>query len=92
MHLSLERKTMFWRYQDIGENALSTIEAIHSLYKEIEENSGADGGGGGAEVENVNLDGLLKFFLHQYSLIQKWYKERPDKEYTQKHRDNYIKK
>lgn len=86
VHLSLERKTMFWRYQNIGENALSTIEAIHSLYKEIEENSS------GAEVENINLDGLLKFFLYQYSLIQKWYKERPDREYTQKHRDNYIKK
>lgn len=81
VHLSLEKKTLFWRYQNIGENALSTIEAIHTLYKEI-------GGGGGDE----EIDNLLIFFLYQYSKIQKYYRDRPEKKYTQKHRENYIKK
>lgn len=61
--LPTDRKTAFWRYQQLGEHCLSTVEAMHALMSII----GGD------------CDNLLWFFSHQYHLIQQYYQhtDRP---------------
>lgn len=74
--LSMEHKTLFWRYQSLGEHYLSTIEAIYWCYWEL---------------GYRNLENLLYLFKMQYNLIQRNYIDNPDKTFTSKHRSNYIK-
>lgn len=77
--LPLHRKTAFWRYQQLGEHCLSTIEAIHALMQVI-----------GAATGNHNTtDDLLWFYSHQYHLIQNHYKDT-DRPFTHRHRPGYI--
>jgi DTW domain-containing protein YfiP len=84
VHLSNQHQTLFWRYQNLGPNCLSTIEAIYYLYKEI------------LALENnlpvSNLHNLLYLFVFFYQLIQNSYTSNTPKHYTSKHRSGYIKK
>ena len=84
-------KTVFWRYQDLGEHCLSTIEAIYYFMREFLE---------AQEMVNDNklmcydgrYDNLLYFFSFFYHLIQRSYNNNPDRKYTSRHRPNYIKR
>lgn len=82
-------KTVFWRYQDLGEHCLSTIEAIYYFMREFHD----------AQPTTDKLirydgrfDDLLFFFSFFYHLIQRSYNDNPDRRYTSRHRSDYIKK
>lgn len=79
-------RTVFWRYQDLGEHCLSTIEAIYYFMKEYQEAKNKD------LVYDGRLDDLLYFFSFFYHLIQDSYIKNPDKKYTSRHRFDYIKR
>lgn len=73
--------TVFWRYQQLGNHALSSIEALFYLCKEwchLEESA-------------PNHDNLLWFYSFFYHLIQQHYKENSDLQFTSRHRSDYIK-
>jgi len=74
------RKTLFWRYQQFGDEFLATIEAIYyALVDYIRcKNSGKYDG----EVDN-----LLFFYVHYYQLIQLTYRQNK-KQF--RHKENYI--
>ena len=84
-------RTVFWRYQDLGEHCLSTIEAIYYFMREFEEAKNKN-----ENSEKVVYDGrfdnLLYFFSYFYHLIQRSYINNPDKKYTNRHRSDYIKR
>jgi len=77
-------KTKFWRYQQIGEHCLSSIEAIYYTYKEylIRKNGNYNG-----EVDN-----LLFYFNFFYEKIQASYTKgkfaKEGKTFTNKHPGN----
>lgn len=75
-------ETLFWRYQRIGPHCLSTIEAIYHFYRELEEALGVP--------QDPKLDNMLWFFSHQYELIQEDYRRNPERQYTARHRPDYI--
>lgn len=75
--------THFWRYQNIGPHCLSTIEAIYHFMREYCE---------ARRVQTRNLDDLLYFFSFFYDLIQASYKNNPQRQYTSRHRPDYIKR
>lgn len=81
-------KTVFWRYQDLGEHCLSTIEAIYYFMREFQECKDV----GTVSVYDVRLDDLLYFFSYFYHLIQQSYIKNPDRKYTSRHRSDYIKR
>lgn len=74
------RKTLFWRYQQFGDDFLATIEAIYyALVDYIRcKNSGKYDG----EVDN-----LLFFYVHYYQLIQSTYRQNKRQF---RHKENYI--
>jgi len=75
-----EQKTLFWRYQDVGEECLATIEAIYYFYKEfVTKQSGSYDG---------ECDDLLYYYSFMYNLIQDRYKTQNKKF---KRIENYIK-
>ena len=82
-------KTVFWRYQDLGEHCLSTIEAIYYFMREFFEAQET------MKTELIRYDGryddLLYFFSFFYHLIQRSYNNNPDRKYTSRHRSDYIK-
>jgi hypothetical protein len=81
-------RTVFWRYQDLGEHCLSTIEAIYYFMREFLEAQ--------QTFNRVDYDGrydnLLYFFSFFYHLIQRSYNSNPDRKYTSRHRSDYIKR
>ncbi|ORY94859.1 DTW domain-domain-containing protein [Syncephalastrum racemosum] len=74
------RKTYFWRYQQLSENHLATIEAIYYFYKEYEE---------AYENSRGRYDNLLFFYRFFYNLIQEKYRSGT-KEFCHRHRQGYI--
>lgn len=74
------RKTYFWRYQQLSENHLATIEAIYYFYKEYEE---------AYEDTRGRYDNLLFFYRFFYNLIQEKYRSGT-KEFCHRHRQGYI--
>ncbi|KAJ3055614.1 DTW domain-containing protein 1 [Rhizophlyctis rosea] len=64
-----EHDTLFWRYQDGGNDHLSTIEAIYWFFKDYHS----------AYEPSIAYDGryddLLFYFRHQYDLIQNVYRK-----------------
>lgn len=80
--------TVFWRYQDLGQHCLSTIEAIYYFMREFRE---AQCNSKQIEVYDGRFDNLLYFFSFFYHLIQKFYVENPERKYTSRHRPDYIK-
>lgn len=79
-------KTVFWRYQDLGQHCLSTIEAIYYFMREFQEASDAN-----STCYDGRFDNLLYFFSFFYHLIQRSYINNPDRKYTSRHRSDYIK-
>ncbi|KAI9250972.1 DTW domain-containing protein [Phascolomyces articulosus] len=81
------RKTHFWRYQQLGENHLATIEAIYYVYREfteayeIEKDQPYDG----------RYDNLLFYYRFFYNMIQHIYRhQKKGKKFTSRHRSDYI--
>ena len=80
------RKTHFWRYQQMGENHLATIEAIYYIYREFAE---------AYETKEGSYDGrydnLLFYYRFFYNMIQDVYRnQRKGKKFTHRHRSDYI--
>lgn len=75
------QKTKFWRYQNIGAQCLSSIEAIYYMYKEYLLRKNAEYHG---EVDN-----LLFYFCFFYEKIQESYTKgkfaKEGKTFTKKH-------
>ncbi|KAI9310867.1 DTW domain-containing protein [Dichotomocladium elegans] len=78
------RKTHFWRYQQLSENHLATIEAIYYLYREFGEAYNQGG------YTDGRYDNLLFYYRYFYKLIQETYRKNKEKKYTHRHRQNYI--
>ncbi|KAJ3009949.1 UNVERIFIED_CONTAM: DTW domain-containing protein 1 [Siphonaria sp. JEL0065] len=81
-------KTLFWRYQSIGDHCLATIEAVYYFYRDyfsVYEPVGTPYDG--------RFDSLLYYFRLQYEAVQQNYRENPDKQFTQKkaNAEKYIK-
>lgn len=83
-------KTVFWRYQDLGEHCLSTIEAIYYFMREFLE--AQERNNNQMIVYDGRYDNLLYFFSFFYHLIQRSYNNNPDRKYTSRHRSDYIKR
>jgi len=82
------QKTKFWRYQNIGQHCLSTIECSYYTYKEyLERRDGSYSG---------QLDNLLFYFCMFYEKIQRQYtsgdKAAMGRTYTKRHAhgESYI--
>ncbi|KAJ2385861.1 hypothetical protein H4S02_004127 [Coemansia sp. RSA 2611] len=73
------RRTRFWRYQNMDEQYLATIEAIYFLYR--------DSAGSGYDGE---YDALMYFFKYFYTYIQGEYAARPERRFHSRHQANYI--
>jgi hypothetical protein len=56
-----EYKTMFWRYQDVGDECLATVEAIYYFYRELMS---------AFKRENKEIDNLLFFYHYNFHLIK----------------------
>ncbi|KAH3762935.1 fibroblast growth factor 7 [Pelomyxa schiedti] len=75
-------KTLFWRYQQHGDEFLATIEAIYQFMREHFEASQSSPYAGA-------YDNLLFYYSFFYNLIQTAYKSNPASKFTRK--QNYIK-
>ncbi|CDH51548.1 dtw domain containing protein [Lichtheimia corymbifera JMRC:FSU:9682] len=76
------RKTHFWRFQQLSENHLATIEAIYYVYREFGEM--VEG-----SYDDGRYDNLLFYYRYFYKMIQNVYRNN-DKSFTHRHRKNYI--
>ena len=74
-------ETLFWRYQNISDTNLSTIEAIFYFYRDYITCTRGE--------YRHEVDDLLWFFSHIYNKVQRFYIEHPDKQFT--HKEGYIK-
>ncbi|KAG0175206.1 DTW domain-containing protein 1 [Apophysomyces sp. BC1034] len=76
------RTTHFWRYQQVNEHHLATIEAIYYFYREY----------GESYMENYDgrYDDLLFYYRFFYDMIQDDYR-RSGRKFTHRHKQNYIK-
>ncbi|KAF7723668.1 DTW domain-containing protein 1 [Apophysomyces ossiformis] len=76
------RQTYFWRFQQLSENYLATIEAIYYFYREY-----------AIAYETMEYDhrydDLMFYYCFFYKLIQNNYREQK-KKYTSRHKANYI--
>ncbi|KAI8393472.1 DTW domain-containing protein [Radiomyces spectabilis] len=80
------RETHFWRYQQLSEHHLATIEAIYYFYREYAEayetTTAYDG----------RYDNLLFYYRFFYKLIQDHYRTNSSKRFTHRHgKKDYIK-
>ncbi|KAI8141736.1 DTW domain-containing protein [Fennellomyces sp. T-0311] len=78
------RVTHFWRYQQLSENHLATIEAIYYVYREFAEAYETNGDYDG------RYDNLLFYYRYFYKMIQDLYKKKDAKRFTHRHRSDYI--
>ncbi|KAJ3119783.1 hypothetical protein HK100_000157 [Physocladia obscura] len=84
-------KTLFWRFQNVGEHCLSTIEAIYYFYRDyftcFEQQNVPE------HVYDGRYDVLLYFFRIQYQIVQDFYRRKPDLKFTTKKKgaQSYIK-
>lgn len=76
------RKTHFWRFQQLSENHLATIEAIYYVYREFGEMVEGN-------YDDGRYDNLLFYYRYFYKMIQNVYRNN-DKSFTHRHRKNYI--
>ncbi|KAG2224268.1 hypothetical protein INT45_000299 [Circinella minor] len=80
------RKTHFWRYQQMGENHLATIEAIYYIYREFAETYETKEG-----CYDGRYDNLLFYYRFFYNMIQDVYRnQKKGKKFTHRHRSDYI--
>lgn len=75
-------KTLFWRYQNLDETFLATIEAIYFFFREFSIYNYKN------QEYNGEYDDLLFLFAFNYSLIQEHYEQHPELSFN--HIDNYI--
>eukprot|EP01080_Neovahlkampfia_damariscottae_P009446 gene9446-1652_t len=75
------QKTLFWRYQQLGDDHLATIEAIYYTLKEYQIFAKGE--------YNSEFDDLLFYYVYFYQLIQETYQ---DESKVYRHKDGYIKK
>ncbi|KAI8086199.1 DTW domain-containing protein [Halteromyces radiatus] len=78
------RKTQFWRFQQMSDHHLATIEAIYYTYREYAE----------AYEEGPyhgQYDNLMFYYRFFYNLIQDQYKQNKARTFSHRHRKNYIK-
>ncbi|KAI9504207.1 DTW domain-containing protein, partial [Coemansia spiralis] len=73
------RTTRFWRYQNLDESYLATIEAIYFLYRDSIPNG-----------YNGEYDALMYFYKYFYDLIQSEYAAVPEKRFHSRHQQDYI--
>ena len=73
-------KTIFWRYQSISESNLATIEALYYFFRDFDVNQSCKCD---YSLYDGKYDNLLYYFVFNYHLIQKEYKEglKKDKEF-----------
>lgn len=92
-----EYETLFWRYQAFGNTFLSTIEAVYWFLIEYNNAQRTEYLEGNFDAEksinelyNVNkYDDLLFYFKFHYDLIQKEYKNKPERKFHSG-KQNYI--
>lgn len=77
------RKTHFWRFQNVDNNHLATIEAIYYLYREFGETYQAPYDG--------SYDNLLFYYKFFYNMIQDNYQNKA-RSFSHRHQQkDYIK-
>lgn len=81
------QKTRFWRFQNLSENYLATIEAIYYFFVEYYEAFESNG-----SPYDGRYDNLLFYFKLNYDLIQDYYNNNRQKQFTRQHRfaDSFI--
>eukprot|EP01059_Diplonema_ambulator_P004562 TRINITY_DN14280_c0_g1_i1.p1 TRINITY_DN14280_c0_g1~~TRINITY_DN14280_c0_g1_i1.p1 ORF type:complete len:310 (+),score=109.34 TRINITY_DN14280_c0_g1_i1:32-931(+) len=78
-------RTLFWRFQNIGdETFLATIEAIYYLLRDLKIAKG--------EEYNGEYDDLLYYYIHQFAVIQRSYKNKDKKHDHQTERPHFTKR
>ncbi|KAG0169825.1 DTW domain-containing protein 1 [Apophysomyces sp. BC1034] len=77
------RQTNFWRFQQLSENYLATIEAIYYLYREYATSYET-------KEYDHRYDDLMYFYCFFYKLIQDNYRQHKEKKFTSRHKANYI--
>ncbi|KAJ3066904.1 DTW domain-containing protein 1 [Podochytrium sp. JEL0797] len=80
-------KTLFWRYQSLGDHCLATIEAVYYFYRDYFSVYSP------AEVYDGRFEGLLFYFRIQYETVQNAYRGG-EREFTKRKAgaESYIKK
>jgi hypothetical protein len=77
------RKTHFWRFQQVDDQHLATIEAIYYFYKEYEQ---------AYQKETGSYDNLLFYYKFFYELVQSNYTSKKAIKFTERHKQkDYIK-
>ncbi|KAF7731427.1 DTW domain-containing protein 1 [Apophysomyces ossiformis] len=76
------RRTHFWRYQQMSEQHLATIEAIYYFYREY--------GEAYMETYDGRYDNLLFYYRFFYKMIQDHY-QHTGKKFTSRHTSGFIK-
>ncbi|RKP09122.1 DTW domain-containing protein [Thamnocephalis sphaerospora] len=76
------QRTYFWRFQNLDDGHLATIEAIYHFYREYHQAYATT-------PYNGEYDDLLFYFKYFYDMIQKKYRES-GKNFTQRYRGDYI--
>jgi hypothetical protein len=98
--------TLFWRYQPLGPQCVSTIEAIYYFYRELfietkrlqssftsaSTITVADNNLDDNDIYDGRFDDLLLFFLGQYHRVQSEYTQgdKANRNYTSRMRQGYI--
>ncbi|KAI9227398.1 MAG: DTW domain-containing protein [Piptocephalis tieghemiana] len=77
-----EQKTTFWRFQNLDEHYLATIEAIYHFYREYHLSL--------YHQPTHQYDDLLFFYKFFYDRIQREYRSQPEKPFCHRHRPGYI--
>jgi hypothetical protein len=78
------RKTHFWRFQNVDDQHLATIEAIYYLYREFGETYEAPYDG--------RYDNLMFYYKFFYDLIQNTYQSKKSAKFSHRHQQkDYIK-
>jgi DTW domain-containing protein YfiP len=88
IHVKIKnQKTRFWRFQNLSENYLATIEAIYYFFVEYYEAFESDG-----KAYDGRYDDLLFYFKLNYDLIQDYYNKNRQKQFTRQHAlaDSFI--
>ncbi|KAJ2189464.1 hypothetical protein IW139_002458 [Coemansia sp. RSA 353] len=73
------RRTRFWRFQNVDDQYLATIEAIYFLYRD---SVGSN--------YNGEYDALMYFYKYFYEHIQSEYASQPERCFNHRHQKNYI--
>ena len=76
VHLDRSYESTYWRYQELGRNYLSTLEAIYHCCREMLQIDAAHAGGGqrrAAAMQGTQLDDLLYLYAHRHMQVHRRY-------------------